>query len=83
MTTGTTVRVAGPYFEDLERGHVERRAPALTLAEWVDLDVAVSDCFSGCAQALLRCAELGAGCVPGSGSHFAAAPGGVGSRSVT
>jgi acyl dehydratase len=27
------MRVAGPYFEELERGYVERRAPALTLTE--------------------------------------------------
>jgi acyl dehydratase len=29
----TTVRVAGPYFDELERGQVERGAPALTLTE--------------------------------------------------
>ncbi len=33
MTTSATVRVAGPYFEDLERGQVERGAPALTLTD--------------------------------------------------
>ena len=33
MTTSPTVRVAGPYFEELERGQVERGAPALTLTE--------------------------------------------------
>ncbi len=27
------MRVAGPFFEELERGHVERAAPALTLTE--------------------------------------------------
>jgi len=31
--TPASVRVAGPFFEDLERGHVERAAPALTLTE--------------------------------------------------
>ena len=33
MTTSATVRVAGPYFDELERGHVERGAPALTLTD--------------------------------------------------
>ena len=33
MTTSATVRVAGPYFEELERGQVERGAPALTLTD--------------------------------------------------
>lgn len=34
MTGATTpVRVAGPFFDELERGYVERRAPALTLTE--------------------------------------------------
>jgi acyl dehydratase len=32
-TTPARVRVAGPFFEDLERGYVERDAPALTLTE--------------------------------------------------
>ena len=31
--TPASVRVAGPFFEDLERGQVERSAPALTLSE--------------------------------------------------
>ena len=31
MTAAARVRVAGPYFDELERGHVERGAPALTL----------------------------------------------------
>jgi acyl dehydratase len=33
VTTSARVRIAGPYFEELERGYVERRAPALTLTE--------------------------------------------------
>ena len=33
MTTSARVSVAGPYFDELERGHVERAAPALTLTE--------------------------------------------------
>jgi acyl dehydratase len=33
MTTSATVRVAGPYFDELERGQVECGAPALTLTE--------------------------------------------------
>jgi acyl dehydratase len=33
MTASATVRVAGPYFDELERGYVERGAPALTLTE--------------------------------------------------
>lgn len=33
MTPVTAVNVAGPFFDELERGYVERRAPALTLTE--------------------------------------------------
>jgi acyl dehydratase len=33
VTTSARVRVAGPYFDELERGYVERAAPALTLTE--------------------------------------------------
>jgi acyl dehydratase len=33
VTTSATVQVAGPYFDELERGQVERGAPALTLTE--------------------------------------------------
>lgn len=33
MTPATSVKVGGPFFEDLECGYVERRAPALTLTE--------------------------------------------------
>lgn len=32
-TTAGRVQVAGPFFEDLQRGHVERGAPALTLTD--------------------------------------------------